>query len=584
MRKFLLPLFLFLFTVLLTGCGSTDTSAILTIQLDNGTDSSSITSTASSNNNLIQPENLVYHGAFRLPGNGVRPLTFSYGGAALTYNPRGNPEAGPGESPGSLFIMGHNRMPYGELSDGNQVAEINIPLPVVSEWVNTLNQARFIQPFENVISDFYPTLNEIPRAGMQYLETSATGPLIHLAFGQHMQEEAENIVASHAWFNPDLSTPAMQGTWHIGHQSPYSVNEYIFEIPSAWAEEHTGGRPLATGRFRDGGWSGMGPALFAYQPWVDDAGTPAAPNTRLEETTLLLYQSSRHTENITRCLDGYQHPDEWAGGAWLTSDEGRVAVLFAGTKSIGERYWYGFINPLGPEHACVESAFIGHFTLCRLADGTPCPDESSATCEGHTSNRGWWTNQFQARFILYDPADLAAVAGGEIEPWEPQPYAFLDIDRHLFLNPDTVEPDMLGTGSQRRFRLGDVAYDRENGWVYVLELYADQARPVIHAFKIESTGPPEDDPDEWIIISVPEDEILPQTAWRINFSRNFSPADIDLIEIACNSTLIPHDLEMFPEEAYIIVTSLDEYLPGKEYELRIQLTNARKYKMLFSIG
>jgi hypothetical protein len=87
-------------------------------------------------------------------------------------------------------------------------------------------------------------------------------------------------------------------------------------------------------------------------------------------------------------------------------------------------------------------------------------------------------------FLLYDPADLARVAAGELQAWEPQPYAQVRIDDVLFHNPSGVEPDMLGTGEQRRFRIGEAAYDREHGLLYVLELFADGARPVVHAWRI----------------------------------------------------------------------------------------------------
>lgn len=433
---------------------------------------------------LVHPDDFVYLGAFRLPGNGERPFTFAYGGEAMTFNPAGNPNNSAGDLPGSLFVMGHNRMPYGELPDGNRIAEITIPVPVIASRASDLSQAEFIQEFYEVDSGFFAAYDEIPRVGMEYLDTSATGPLIHLAWGQHFHDQPSTEIQTHAWFNTDLSSPGMQGPWYIGTQSLYSVNDYLFAIPAEWAAQYVGGRLLATGRFRDGGWSGMGPALFAYLPWIDDQGKPAETNSRLSEIVLLLYESSATNPNIEKCLDGYQHGDEWAGGAWITDDMNKTAVLFAGTKSTGERYWYGFINPAGPQYACVEREFLGQFTLCRLADGTPCPDESSATCSNHNSNRGWWSTSFNARFILYDPADLARVALGELEPWEPQPYAYLDIDEYLFLNPTGIEAEVLGSGVQRRYRLGDVAYDRENGFLYVLELFADEAKPVVHVWKI----------------------------------------------------------------------------------------------------
>jgi hypothetical protein len=198
-----------------------------------------------------------------------------------------------------------------------------------------------------------------------------------------------------------------------------------------------------------------------------------------------LYESSLYTDNIEHCLDGYQHPDEWEGGAWLTTASGKEAVVFGGTKGTGAKYWYGFINPAGPEYPCVEGEMVGEFTLCRLADGTPCPPEDLIECQGHNDYRGWWSSSFEAQLILYDPTDLARVAAGEIDSWAPQPYAVIDLEEYLFHNPDGVEPDMLGTGVQRRMRIGDLAFDPAHSLLYVLELFADGAKPVVHVWRLE---------------------------------------------------------------------------------------------------
>ena len=71
-----------------------------------------------------------------------------------------------------------------------------------------------------------------------------------------------------------------------------------------------------------------------------------------------------------------------------------------------------------------------------------------------------------------------------MQTWEPQPYASLDIDDHLYLNPAGIEIEMLGAGAQRRYRIGDVAFDRANGLVYVLELFAEDAKPVVHVWRV----------------------------------------------------------------------------------------------------
>ena len=73
----------------------------------------------------------------RLPASrrGRTPLTFEYGGNAMTFRPGGDPAGGTDGFPGSLFVTGHDRMPYGELPDGSRVAEVGIPAPVVSRNV-----------------------------------------------------------------------------------------------------------------------------------------------------------------------------------------------------------------------------------------------------------------------------------------------------------------------------------------------------------------------------------------------------------------------------------------------------------------
>ncbi|HBI15470.1 MAG TPA: hypothetical protein DDY20_08160 [Desulfobulbaceae bacterium] len=424
---------------------------------------------------LVQPADFTYLGAFRLPGGDTPPRTFAYGGNAMTYNPDRN----------SLFITGHDRLAWGGLPDGDQVAEVSIPTPAIAADPAALPQAAFIQNFQNPLAGRFTDMDEIPKVGLQYLNHPATGPLLHVAWGQHLQPD----IPSHGWFSPTLATPNFKGTWYIGNQNLYSTNGYMFDIPVAWADANASGRYLATGRMRDGGQGGMGPTLFAYRPWGSSGAAPA-PGTRLSETTLLLYENADSTPDIVRCMKGYQHPDEWEGGAWLTTPSGKSAILFAGTKSNGTKYWYGYVNPAGPNLPCVDPYYNEEYTTCRMANGSPCPpadftgccDEGAGTC---VSYRGWWSTRFDAQIILYDPADLARVARGELAPWQPQPYAALDIDSHLYLVPPEWDVVNLGEGVQRRYRIGDSAYDRSRGLLYVLEQLADGAKPVVHVWRLE---------------------------------------------------------------------------------------------------
>ena len=288
---------------------------------------------------VIRPEQFEYMGAFRLPEGGDRPLTFAYGGGAMTYRPDGDLDGAQDGFPGSLFITGHDRLPYGELPNGNQVAEVDIPVPIRAGSIEELNRSGFVQGFEDVAHGFFEGLDELPRVGMLYLDHPATGPKVHLTWGQHLQPD--DPFATHAWFDPTLGDPQLAGPWFLDVSLPYSMNGYMLEIPAAWAEAYTGGSPVGTGRFRDGGWSGMGAALYAYRPWTNDSGTPAEEGATLPVVTLLRYESSEVTETFEHALVGYQHPDEWEGAAWLTTASGESAVLFAGNKGTGTQYWYG---------------------------------------------------------------------------------------------------------------------------------------------------------------------------------------------------------------------------------------------------
>lgn len=426
----------------------------------------------------LSPNDFHYLGAFRLPGDGDRPDTFAYGGSAITYSPDGDRQGADDGFTGSLFITGHDRLAYGELPDGNKIAEISIPRPLSGVGIDNLPTADFLQGFSNAIGGHFSGLDEIPRVAMLY-RGDTSGGRIQLAWGQHMQPDG---VPSHGSISPRLEAPDFRGEWFIGNVPPISTNGYLFEIPQEWADKYTAGRTIATGRFRDGGWSGMGPSLFAYTAPDNNI----AHGSRLPVTTLLSYESSRNSDEFTRALRGYQHPDEWEGGAFITTADGRMGIIFVGTKSVGSKYWYGFANPNGSDLVCPEDASIPQFPACRLASGALCPSVDLEECSGHNDYRGWWSTNFEAQILLYDPADMAKVASGELEPWQPQPYAYLSIDPHLFHNPSGVEPDMLGVGPQQRNRIGPTAYDRKSNRLFVVELFADEAKPVVHVWQIGS--------------------------------------------------------------------------------------------------
>jgi sporulation protein YlmC with PRC-barrel domain len=86
--------------------------------------------------------------------------------------------------------------------------------------------------------------------------------------------------------------------------------------------------------------------------------------------------------------------------------------------------------------------------------------------------------------LFYDPEDLAQVASGAMEPFEPQPYVRWDITPYM-IQPDTTYE--IGTGG--------VAYDQARGYLYISEGSADREhhKPVIHVFAIDPPQHPDED-------------------------------------------------------------------------------------------
>lgn len=340
---------------------------------------------SSTDSELIQPSDLEYQGAFRLPDVSMGyEYGWHWGGTAATYNPDNDSLIGVGH-PFNLFF-----------------SEVSIPQPKIVNNISNLNTAKTMQGFEDVLGNLVnvDTL-ELPRVGIEYYDQK-----IYFAVGEHFQE---NNDLTHGYSNVNLNNPQAQGLWKLKNRSPYSTNDYIFITPD---------NQLASGRFRDGGWSGQGPSLFSYSPNISG---------NIDNTKLLLYESSEDCNESCNTIDNYHHSDEWVGGAWLETDN-KSAIIFAGTKGVGE-CWYGD------------------------EDGE-CMD-----CEG---DRGWWSTEFRGQIIFYNPNDLD------------QPYARLNIDDYLFNINST----------QQKEHLSAIAYNRQDNYLYLFEYRADDDKPIVHVWKI----------------------------------------------------------------------------------------------------
>jgi len=398
---------------------------------------------------VLMPEDLEYLGAFRLP-DASGGSNWEYSGQGLTYYPDGDPNGPDDGFPGSLFGFGHDHHV--------RVSEISIPAPVISKNLDDLNTAVTLQPFSDISSGLFdPNTMDLPVADLAYLPPPTTGETgkLYFTFGQHFQD----FEPSHGWAEFDLSDPRPVGPWAFDGYTNYVTNDYLFDIPTDWSSAYTPGQLLATGRFREGVWGGFGPTLFAYGP-------PADGVTVTSITPLLLYgiQEPGLTDIVSdesMQMNGYQLADHWLGGAWLSAGD-KSAVIFVGTKALG-RSWYGFANGVVWEYDCAEQ--------------TPpsCPDPPDWPYD----NRGYWAEDYQAQIIFFATADLGAVARGEMQTWEPQPYAMLVLDDYLF-NP------VLDYTEYKRDLVAAAAFDRERGLLFVIERLADEYKSLIHVWQVKT--------------------------------------------------------------------------------------------------
>ncbi len=401
---------------------------------------------------LIRPEDLIYLGAFRLPDDSGG-MGWDYSGHGLTYYAAGDPMGEDDGFAGSLFMVGHDQQLY--------VGEISIPAPIISENLDDLNTASTLQPLTDISGGLDFEAMAIPRMGIEVLPPMGdqVGDKLHFAIGQHIQD----FEPSHGWTSVDLAASQLAGLWVFDGYSNYTTNDYLFEIPQSWVDIYLPGYRLATGRFREGVWGGLGPALFAYAPWLD--GNPPAPGAELTHIKpLLLYgiQQEGNPElqvDQSMMMNGYAESDHWWGGAWLTAGD-RSAVIFTGTKALGKN-WYGFANGVEWDYACMDDP------------NQTCPEVPDFPYD----DRGFWAEDYQASIIFFDPATLGQVALDQMAPYEPQPYAIMTLDPYFF------DPE-IDVYNYKRDLVGAAAFNRDAGLLFVIERLADEAKSVIHVFQI----------------------------------------------------------------------------------------------------
>jgi hypothetical protein len=375
-------------------------------------------------------------GAFRLPDSGDE---LKWCSGIQAYREGGDPQ-GPNDGyPGSLYGIGHVW--------NTRAFEVGIPSPVKTSSFSALPVAPLLQGPVDIIDP----ISDAELKGLEYLPAQpgqASGKL-YVTFGKHYQYTPR---PTHGYTELNLSAPSPKGPWYVGYEEQVSglnTSEYIFTIPSDWAVANVAGMRLACGRHREGQVS-SGPTIVAYGPWLD--GNPPPPDAHLSCKPLLLYGDPDQPD---RWIDDHCKADDWTGGAWLRDGDGNSAAVIIGQKGKGE-CWYGWQDGMTPPE-------------CEAMPGG---------CEANGyegSNRGYWASYFKVTILFFDPEDLKKVAKGQMQSWEPQPYARLDVTE------DMIQPD-----DEYRIKTGGVAYDDTHGLLFITEADVNDHRPVVHMYRVGS--------------------------------------------------------------------------------------------------
>lgn len=382
----------------------------------------------------VTEADFAYLGAFMLPVGDWGDSRFAYGGEAAAFHPGGDPESTDGFD-GSLFVSGHPTRSPG-------VAEVSIPAPMQHDGTTeSLPIADVLRPFADITGGRARTavagtdvggtgeLDGYRYSGLEVIETAA-GPRLAWTVWQYLNH-SNNPVPGHGHSSVDLRDPDPQGPWFLGEYDARQTAGYLFNVPEAYATEYLDGFRLLSGlRDRPVG-TGMssGPPFFAF-----NAPSEAAPGERIDVLPLAFYDGE------PQALDNFGGGDTAGGAEWITTADGNHAVIVVGSKGLGE-----------------------------VRSGGPGPDDCGI-------NSGTHAGPYEPRVLFYDTDDIAALASGELEAWQLEPYRSWNPSE--FLIPTC------------RWQLTSASFDENSGRLYLVQVEADLSQsefspvPVIHVFSL----------------------------------------------------------------------------------------------------
>ena len=395
----------------------------------------------------LQPADLAYQGAFRLPED------FNWGALGLSFYPNGDGGGGSLLVTGFELVSGPGAMAY--------YGEVTIPTPAEEGNWEDLPQAAFLTELtafdEGLVSTIYPDyvytsdIEYVPQRGSQ------TGDKLYGAANLWYAEGALGIDTFPTIWFANLDGTGAQGMFHVGPEgeSPYhgrKMGSYLFSVPAWYADQYLGGRTLVTGRARgtplegfepvttDGG--SQGPTLFAFHALESDTASGD-----LDALPMLYYRTAfpgcagPNVGDPDECdYPDYTMCDDWTGAAFV--DDGvRRTIMLLGYKGLGEN----------------------------------CYDEPPVECHDPCSDgHGYHCQPYERQVILYDVHEIGHSARGEQDSWIVLPYTIW-------------RPDEFYLDDSPCTNAGGMTFDGDSGRLFMVERGlggADTNAVVVHVWSL----------------------------------------------------------------------------------------------------
>lgn len=405
----------------------------------------------------LQPADLTYEGAFRLPAD------FNWGARGLCFSPGGD------GGDGSLLVTGFELLsdpahPGESCSNaswncGAHFGEVAIPAPAQAADWQDLPEAALLRPLTQFDGGLAATVHReyvfvedlayVSRRGSQTQDKLYGSLVVWYAEGAYGDATFPTV-----WMANADGTDA-RGMFHVGpDETPFhgrKMGAYLFTAPAWYADQYLGGRTLVTGRSRGtpldasepvttrGG--SQGPTLFAFRAWETDD-----PTGDLDALPLLYYRvgfpdcAGPNVGDPAACdYPGFTMCDDWTGGAFVDNGT-RRAVLLLGYKGLGAN----------------------------------CYDEPPVNCHDPCNDaHGYHCQPYERQVIFYDVHALGRSARGQQEPWTVLPYTIW-------------RPTEFYLGPTACWNAGGMAFDPQKRRLFMVErgLDGDANAVVVHVWSL----------------------------------------------------------------------------------------------------